>query len=358
MDSRIQKHAKILVNHSADITKGDFVVILASSESSELVEALYAELGKVGAIPHLAMRNSEAKNRYYKHITEDDIVEKEHLRAMWEKTDASISIHGNSNMKSTSSIDPDLRSKNSKVNQDIQEARLDTKWVITQHPTGAYAQKAGMSTREYQDFVYNAVTKDWTEQREFQENLVEILEEGSTVHIKSGSETDIRMNIDGMHPINDYGEHNMPGGEVFTAPVIESVEGKVLFDKPLVAQGKEVKNVRLEFTDGAVSEFSASQNESVIQSIIETDSGSDKIGELGIGMNRDISEFTYNMLFDEKMGDTIHMALGRAYEDNVGANREQNQSAVHTDMIVDMSENSYIKIDDEIIQENGKFIFE
>ena len=358
MDSRIQRHAEILVNHSAEIQKGDFVVILGSAESSDLIEALYEELGKIGAVPHLNMRHSEAKSRYYETVSEEDIVEKKHLRAMWEKTDASISIHGEPNIKSTSGVEPEIKSRTAKVNKEIQEARLDTKWVITQHPTGANAQKADMSTRAYEDFVYSAVTKDWEKQRNFQSNLVTILEQGSSVEIVSGDTTEIQMSIDGMHPINDYGEHNMPGGEVFTAPVINSVEGEVLFDKPLLAQGREVQDVYLKFEDGVVTQFSASQNEDVIESILETDNGSDRLGELGIGMNRDINTFTYNMLFDEKMGDTVHMALGRAYEDNVGDGREQNQSAVHTDMIVDMSEDSYIKVDGEIVQENGEFIFE
>jgi aminopeptidase len=358
MDKRIKQHAEILVNHSASIGTGDFVVVSGSKESEELIEAIYEELGKIGAIPHLIMRNSEAKSRYYENISEKDLIESEHSRALWQKTDASIGIRGSSNIKSTSNIDPDLRAKSSKVNQNVKEERLNTKWVLTQHPTGSNAQKAGMSTREYRDFVYNAVDKDWEEQREFQSNLVDILDDGKSVRIVSGDKTDITMNIDGMKPVNDYGEHNMPGGEVFTAPVINSVEGSVLFDKPLMAQGREVQDVYLEFVDGFVTEIKASQNEEVIKSIIETDEGSCRLGELGVGMNRDIDQFTYNMLFDEKMGDTVHMALGRAYEDNAGEDREQNQSAVHTDIIVDMSEDSYIKVDGEIVQENGQFIFE
>lgn len=358
MDNRTEKHAEILVNHSASIEEGDFVVISGGSESRELIEAIYQELGRIGAIPHLIMRHPEAKSRYYENINEDQIIEQEHSKALWENADASIGIRGSSNMKSTSNIDPDLRAKSSKVNKAVKEERLNTKWVLTQYPTGANAQKAGMSTREYEDFVYNAVSKDWDEQKEFQSNLVEILNDGSKVEIVSGDKTNICMSIENMKPINDYGEHNMPGGEVFTAPVIDSVEGSVLFDKPLIAQGREVQDVYLEFENGVVQEFSASQNEDVISSIIGTDEGSKRLGELGIGMNRDIDKFTYNMLFDEKMGDTVHMALGRAYKDNVGENMQQNESAVHTDMIIDMSQDSYIKVDDEIIQENGEFIFE
>lgn len=358
MDNRTKKHAKTLVNHSASVEEGDFVVVSGGSESKALIEAIYRELGNIGAIPHLIMRHPEAKSGYYENINEDQIIEREHSKALWKKADASIGIRGESNMKSTSNLDPDLRAKNSRVNKEIKEERLSTKWVLTQYPTGANAQKAGMTTREYENFVYNAVSKNWDKQREFQSNLVDILEDGSKVEINSGDKTHICMSIKNMIPVNDYGEHNMPGGEVFTAPVVDSVNGTVLFDKPLISQGREVQDIYLEFEDGVVQDFSASQNEDIINSIIRTDDGSKRLGELGIGMNRDINEFTYNMLFDEKMGDTVHMALGRAYKDNVGKNMKQNKSAVHTDMIIDMSKDSYIKVDDEIIQEDGEFIFE
>jgi aminopeptidase len=145
---------------------------------------------------------------------------------------------------------------------------------------------------------------------------------------------------------------------VFTAPVPDSVDGEVLFDKPVVVQGREVLDARLVFEEGRVVEHSASKNEDVLTSLLETDEGSDRLGELGIGMNRDIDRFTYNMLFDEKMGDTVHMAIGMAYEDTVGEGNERNDSAVHTDMIVDMAEDSRIEVDGEVVQEDGTFRFE
>jgi len=132
----------------------------------------------------------------------------------------------------------------------------------------------------------------------------------------------------------------------------------VLFDKPLYHQGREVEGVYLEFEDGEVVDHAAEKNEEVLTEVLETDEGARYLGELGIGMNRDIDRFTYNMLFDEKMGDTVHMAVGRAYEDTVGEENEQNDSAVHVDMIVDMSEDSRIEVDGETVQEDGQFVFE
>jgi aminopeptidase len=145
---------------------------------------------------------------------------------------------------------------------------------------------------------------------------------------------------------------------VFTAPVVDSVEGEVLFDMPLMAQGREIEDVRLVFEDGEVVEYEAAKNEDVLAAVLDTDEGARRLGELGIGMNRDIDRFTYNMLFDEKMGDTVHMALGRAYEENVPDNRERNDSAMHMDMIVDMSEDSRIELDGEVVQRDGVFVFE
>ncbi|MFW6448721.1 MAG: aminopeptidase, partial [Halobacteriota archaeon] len=135
-------------------------------------------------------------------------------------------------------------------------------------------------------------------------------------------------------------------------------EGEVLVDKPVMAQGREVEDVHLVFEDGEVVEHDAAKNAEVLSAVLETDDGARRLGELGLGLNRDIDVFTYNMLFDEKMGDTVHMALGRAYEDTVGTDNERNDSAVHMDMIVDMSEDSYIEVDGELIQRDGRFVFE
>jgi aminopeptidase len=215
-----------------------------------------------------------------------------------------------------------------------------------------------MSTEAYENFVWDAVNKDWDAQRKHQEQMVEILDPASEVRIKSGETTDVTMSIDGMKTINDNAEKNLPGGEVFTAPVPDSVEGEVLFDMPLYHRGREITEARLVFEGGEVTEHEAEQNEELLTEVLHTDAGASRLGELGIGMNRDIDQFTYNMLFDEKMGDTVHMAVGRAYDECVGSGREANESAVHVDMIVDMSEESFIEVDGEVVQRDGAFRFE
>jgi aminopeptidase len=235
---------------------------------------------------------------------------------------------------------------------------LDSRWVLTQFPTPANAQLANMSTEAYENFVWDAIDKDWDAQREFQAQLVERLNEGSEVRIVSGDTTDVTMSIAGNVAINDYGRHNMPAGEVFTAPVVDSVEGAVLFDKPLYHQGREVENAFLRFEDGEVVDHAADTNEETLTEVLDTDEGARYLGELGIGTNRDIDQFTYNMLFDEKMGDTVHMAVGMAYDECVGEDNAVNESATHVDMIVDMAEDSRIEVDGEVIQRDGTFWFE
>jgi aminopeptidase len=240
----------------------------------------------------------------------------------------------------------------------VLDERLGKRWCLTQFPSSGHAQLAGMSTEAYENFVWDAVTLDWDTQREHQAQMVEVLDGADEVRITSGTETDVTMSVAGNPTINDYGEHNLPGGEVFTAPVRESVEGSVHFDMPLYRKGKEIEGARLRFEDGKVVGHSADRNEDVLTGILETDEGARYLGELGIGMNRSIDQFTYNMLFDEKMGDTVHMAVGNAYADTVGEGNVRNESAEHVDMIVDMSEDSTIEVDGEVVQRNGTFVFE
>jgi len=359
MDSRVQDHAKIVINHSAEIQENDRVVIDAHPVTEDLVTALCKELANQGARPLVIQeRTGERFTRAYLRNHDGSFEHPEHIMTLYEKMDAYILIRGSDNVAETSDIDPAVRAEFEEVNKSLMNERLDKKWCLTQYPSPANAQLAQMSTEGYENFVWNAIDKDWDAVKEYQSQLVEILESAEEVRIVSGEKTDIQMSIAGNKPANDYGKRNLPGGEVFTAPVRESVEGTVLFNKPLYHQGREVSRVYLEFDQGKIVHYSADKNEEVLQEVLTTDEGAKYLGELGFGMNRDIKEFSYNMLFDEKMGDTVHMAVGRAYERNIGSKNEQNESAVHVDMIVDMSENSHVMVDSEVIQRDGTFVFE
>jgi len=358
MDDRVRRHAEILVEDCAEVEEGDMVEVSAPAVAEDLVVAVYEKLGEVGARPTLSWKNPRASRAYARAMDEDDYSQLDHRLAALEETDAYIGITGARNVAEKSDVPPENQTAARRANAELQEQLAETRWVGTQYPAPGDAQKAEMSTDAYEDFVYRAVDRDWDEQRAFQAQMVEILEAASEVRVVSGEETDLTMSVDGMIPENDADDANMPGGEVFTAPVPDSVEGTVHFDLPRMWRGKEILDARLTFEDGEVVEYSASQHEEALDEILETDEGARRLGELGIGMNRGIDQFTYNMLFDEKMGDTVHLALGRAYEENVGEDRERNDSSIHVDMIVDMSEDSFIEVDGEVVQQDGTFRFE
>jgi aminopeptidase len=169
-----------------------------------------------------------------------------------------------------------------------------------------------------------------------------------------GKETDITLSINGRRPKISAGDHNMPSGEVFVSPVETEVDGRVYFDLPVVYLGHEIKGAGLVLRNGVVVESSAEEGEEILKAMLQIDEGAKRIGELGIGMNKGINRFTRNILFDEKMGDTIHMAVGRAYEETGGTNK----SAIHIDMIKSMKDEGKMYFDGVPIYENGKFVWE
>jgi aminopeptidase len=356
MDPRIREHAETIVEHSVDLQGGENVVVSAPAVAEDLVVALHEAIGDRDGRP-VTLLDSERASRAYL-LAGEEFDTPEHELALVEACDVHVSIRANGNVTETGDVPPETQADYRQAHRPVLDERLSKTWCLTQFPAPANAQLAEMSTEAYENFVYDAINKDWAAQREHQAQMVETLDGADEVRIRSGDTTDVRMSVAGNPTLNDYAEKNLPGGEVFTAPRPETVEGEVLFDKPLYHQGREVEGVRLVFEDGEVVESGAQKNEAVLESVLDTDPGARRLGELGIGMNRDIDRFTYNMLFDEKMGDTVHMAVGRAYEDTVAEENVRNESAVHVDMIVDMSEDSFIEVDGEVVQRDGRFRFE
>ncbi|WP_254861764.1 aminopeptidase [Halovivax gelatinilyticus] len=359
MDPRIREHAAVIANHSVDLSEGDTVVIDAHPVAEDLVVALHEEIGEAGAKPLWTVKRAGKRaGRAHLRTADGEFETPEHELALIEETDVYIAIRAGPNATETSDVDPSVNTAYRKAYRPVTEERLGKRWCLTQFPAPANAQLAEMSTEAYENFVWDAVNKDWDAQREHQQQLVDILDPADEVRIVSGDETDVTMSIENNPALNDTGTHNLPGGEVFTAPIPDSVEGTVRFDMPLYQQGREVTDAYLEFEGGEVVSHEAAKNEAVLTEILDADDGARRLGELGIGMNRDIDRFTYNMLFDEKMGDTVHMAVGRAYDESIGEGNEANDSSVHVDMIVDMSDDSRIEVDGEVVQENGTFVFE
>ncbi|WP_137287992.1 aminopeptidase [Natronorubrum halophilum] len=360
MDERVREHAAVLVDWSARVEDGDDVVLVTGPDAHDLAVAVAEALGERGANLLTMYSSGEIKRAYLRTHDGDFDESPEYERLLFERADVVLSLGGGRNTSATADVPGEIRQAYSSARSDIREARLDTRWISTVHPTRSLAQQANMAFEAYQDFAYDAILRDWESLAEEMAQLKALLDSGSEVHLVSTG-TDLTMRIDGRTAVNSaasvaYDSHNLPSGEVFTAP--HATEGEVTFDVPMTLHGESVRNVRLEFESGAVVDYDAEQGEDVIAEILETDDGARRLGELGIGMNRGIDRYTDNILFDEKMGDTIHLALGRAYDANLPDGESGNDSAIHVDLITDVSEDSRLEIDGEVVQRNGRFRWE
>ena len=360
MDPRVREHAEVLVDWSARIEAGDNVVVMVNEGAHNLAVAVAEKLGERGANP-LAVYASNEVGRAYLDAHDGDFDEDPaHVLAVYENADAALFLGGGRNSATMADVDGEKRQAYGQARTGIRDARLDSDWVSTVHPTRSLAQQAGMAYEEYQDFVYDAVLRDWEELADEMAQVKDRLDAGSEVRLVK-QDTDLTMSIEGRTAVNSaasvvYDSHNLPSGEVFTAPY--DTEGEVFFDVPMTLHGNRVRDVHLTFEGGEVVEFSAGENEDVLAEILETDEGARRLGELGIGMNRGIDRFTDSILFDEKMGDTVHLAVGRAYDACLPEGEEGNESAVHIDMITDVSEDSRMEIDGEVVQRDGTFWYE
>ncbi|WP_135533960.1 aminopeptidase [Halostella pelagica] len=360
MDDRVSEHAEVLVDWSAQIEEGDDVVVNVGPDAHELAVAVAEKLGERGANLVTLYSSGEVMRAYLRAHDDEFDENPDHELELLRNADAVLSLGGGRNTAGTADVPSERRQANRKAKEGVREAYMDSDWVSTAHPTRSLAQQAGMAFEEYRDFVYDAVLRDWEELADEMAKMKEVLDDGSEVRLVK-EDTDLTMSIEGRTAVNSaasvaYDSHNLPSGEVFTAPY--ETEGEVLFDVPMTLRGTAVRDVRLAFEDGEVVDYAAAQGEDVVGDIVEADEGSRRLGELGIGMNRGIDRVTDNILFDEKMGDTVHLALGRAYDSNLPEGESGNESAVHTDMITDMSEESRLEVDGEVVQRNGTFRWE
>ncbi|WP_256402241.1 aminopeptidase [Halorubrum salinum] len=382
MDERVREHAGVLVDWSARIEAGDDVVVSVAEDAHDLGVAVVEALGERGAnvttlygsdeISRAYLKGSEARAADADAGDGDTAVEADDFdsdpavdRALFEAADAYLRLGGGRNTTATADVDRETRQAYAKARKGVREARMDTDWVSTVHPTRSLAQQAGMAYEEYQEFVYDAVLRDWEALADEMARMKAILDDGEVVRIvterEDAPDTDVRMSIAGRTAVNSaasvaYDSHNLPSGEVFTAPY--DTEGEAFFDVPMTIDAARVRNVHLVFEGGEVVDFAAETGESALASVLDTDPGARRLGELGIGMNRGIDRFTDSILFDEKMGDTVHLAVGRAYDACLPDGESGNDSAVHVDMISDVSADSRLEVDGEVVQRNGRFRWE
>ncbi|MDP2690321.1 MAG: aminopeptidase [Deltaproteobacteria bacterium] len=353
-DARVTRLASILVRHSLGVKKGDTVLISSSTELAKpLVLEVYREVLKAGGHPLTSIGFEETLNIFYSTASKAQIANFPETR-MHEakKVDCFVNIRASANKKSLSNIDPGVLSERTKVLRPISEEIVNHKrWILCNFPTNALAQEADMSLEEYEDFVYGATNIDWNAVKKKEMSLKRALDRANEVHIV-GRDTDLKIGIKGRKAIPCYGERNMPDGEVFLSPLEDSAEGHIFYEMPAIYQGREVLGIRLGFKAGKVVEASADKNEEFLIAMLDTDKGGRYLGELGIGVNYGIKNFTKDILFDEKIGGTVHLAVGRSYEEAGG----KNISAIHWDMIKDLRKGGAIYLDGKMIQKNGRFL--
>jgi aminopeptidase len=359
MDDRIRAHAETLVDWSARIEAGDEVVMRVDEGTHDLAVAVAAELGARGATL-VATYGSDEVSRAYLRAHDGDFGSADAEHALYDRADASLSLRGGRNTAATADVPGDTRRAYARAREDVREARMATDWVSTVHPTRSLAQAAGMSYEAYREFVYDAVLRDWAALAEEMGRLKAVLDDGREVRIVAEG-TDLTLPIAGRTAVNSaasvaYDSHNLPSGEVFTAPA--GAEGEITFDVPITVQGRRLRDAHLVFEDGEVAEFGASEGADALADLLATDAGAKRPGELGVGMNRGITRPTDNVLFDEKMAGTVHLALGRAYDACLPAGESGVDSAVHTDLITRMGEGSRLIVDGETIQRDGVFRWE
>ncbi len=364
-DPRVTRMAQVLVGYSLGVKEGELVRIQGNPEGAPLLLALYEEVLSRGGHPWVQLGLEGADELFFTRANDAqlDFVPR-FARAIIEEIQASVSVWTETNTKRLTSADPARQARRARATRPLSErfleraARKELRWTGTIFPTPAFAQDAEMSLREFAEFVFRACRVDepdpvaaWQEVSRRQGELIRWLSTRDEVHIV-GPDTDLRLRTGGRTWINCDGHENFPDGEIFTGPVEDSVEGHIRFTYPAVAYGREVEDVRLEFRDGKVVQARAGKNEDFLLKMLDTDEGARYVGEFAFGTNPGIQRFTKNLLFDEKIGGTVHLALGKGYPES----GSKNTSAIHWDMVCDLRPGGEIRVDGVVVLRDGKFL--
>ena len=364
MDPRISNLAKTLVNYSLEVQPGEWVVVIANTVALPLVHETLRHILRAGGHYNLILESDEQTEILLREGSDEQIkwISPLHTFA-FEQMDAYLYIRAVSNTRYLAGTDPTKQTAYHQAQQVLSEIRRrreaegQIRWSLTEFPCPAFAQEANMSLPDYEDFVYVATyadqpdpVKHWQAVHDQQERLVNWLKGKKHVQIR-GPHVDLALSIEGRDFINSAGKANMPSGEVFTSPVEDSASGWVRFSYPAIRLGREVEGVELTFENGRVIKASAEKEERFLLSQLDSDEGARYLGELGIGTNFNIQRFTKSILYDEKIGGTIHLALGYGFPQIGG----KNNSNIHWDFICDMRTDSEILVDGELFFKNGAF---
>lgn len=359
-----EKHAQVLLDYSLQIKPGDKMYIRGNVTTIPLVRAAFTYAVQLGAFPQVRIVDEIVEERLLKFGTAEQI---QYIPAsdytLVKDFDVYLTFMGSENTKVLSNIDPKKAKLQTQGKREYSQifynrwAKKEIRCCVSFFPTHAEAQEAGMSLPEYENFVYNACllyeddpVSAWKEVEKQQEKICFMLNAKKELRIVS-EDTDLSCSVEGRKWINCCGKVNFPDGEVFTGPVEDSLNGHIRFSFPGIYQGREIEDIRLAFEKGKVVDAKATKGEELLVQLLETDDGARFAGEIAIGTNHNIQKFTKNILFDEKIGGTVHLALGRSLPESGG----KNDSTIHWDMLCDMKKNGKIFADDELIYENGVF---
>lgn len=360
-----QKYANVLVDYCTDVKENNHVIISGEAQAQPLLLAVYESVLKKGAFPIIKARIDGQSETFFKVANDKQLSYIDpFIQYEYDKVDKFISVSAPYNVKNMAKVPPERQAKVSAARRPLSEKMLkraaegSLSWVICDFPTNALAQEAKMSIYDYEEFLIKACylhlddpVAKWKEIGKMQDKLVNGLNGTKTIKI-IGEKTDLTMSVDGRKWINCCGSNNFPDGEVFTSPVEDSAEGEIFFDFPAIYRGNEAHNIHVKFEKGKVVHATAEKGEDFFMSMINQDEGASFLGEMAFGTNDMIQEVTGNILFDEKIGGSIHLALGSSYPETGG----KNTSGLHWDIIKNMKNGSKVYADDKLIYKDGKFL--
>ncbi|MBX5449116.1 MAG: aminopeptidase [Thermogemmatispora sp.] len=364
-DQRLQKLAQVLVHYSLELKAGDRLLIQAPAVAFPLTREVFREAIRAGshviAVETLQPELSElllceGSDEQLTYVSELE-------RCRVEQYTARLYVWGDENTCALAAVDPARlalyqRARQALVSRRLErEANGEARWCGTLFPTQAYAQNAGMSLRAYEDFVFSAGMLDmadpiaaWRQVFAEQEQIAAFLEQHDELHIVAPG-TDLRLRVGGRHWVNCAGKKNFPDGEVFTGPIEDSLSGTIRFSHPAFYEGHVVEGISLTFVEGRVVEATARSEQAFLEAMLNVDPGACRVGEVAFGLNYNIQRFTRHTLFDEKIGGTMHLALGASLPESGG----RNQSTIHWDMVTDLREGR-VYADGQLCYANGRFL--
>jgi aminopeptidase len=350
--------AALLCDYCLDVSESEQVLVRSTVLAAPLLLELQGEILRRGAWPLLRVEVPGEASSFYANAR-DEMLDDYPPLALTEakKVNKVLSIQATADPRELANTDPARIARAARARKAIREATLSKRWCTTLWPTPALAAEAGMTEHDYRAFVERALFLDqpdpprsWGELRAFQDELIARLSKASELHLEADG-TDLKLNVKGRTWVNSDGKRNMPSGEVFTGPVETSATGTVRFSVRSAPSGLDVDGVELTFEDGEVVGARAQTGEDYLRAALATDDGARRLGEIGIGTNFGIDRPTGTILFDEKIGGTVHLALGRSYPETKG----KNVSALHWDLICDLRAGGTLTADGELIQGNGRF---